>query len=47
VTCFIFSVAEGIKHFKDGNQVEAMQLLNKALQIDEVNVEALTARGAL
>ena len=33
--------------FKKGRQVEAMQHLNKALQIDEKNVEALVARGAL
>lgn len=30
-----------------GKQTEAIQYLNKALQIDETNVEALTARGAL
>ncbi|KAK2152570.1 hypothetical protein LSH36_325g03036 [Paralvinella palmiformis] len=41
------SVAEGINHFKQGKQVEAMQYLNKALQIDKENVEALVARGAL
>ncbi|XP_062576579.1 tetratricopeptide repeat protein 14-like [Saccostrea cucullata] len=41
------SVAEGIKYFKMGKQTEAMQYLNKALQIDALNVEALTARGAL
>ena len=28
-------------------QTEAMQMLNKALQIDYTNVEALVARGAL
>ena len=41
------SVAEGIRYFKDGKYPEAMQYLNKALQIDEDNVEALVARGAL
>lgn len=43
----LFSVADGIKYFKMGRQTEAIQYLNKALQIDETNVEALTARGAL
>ena len=41
------SVADGIQHFKEGRQMEAMQCLNKALQIDADNVEALVARGAL
>ena len=41
------SVAEGIQLFKEGKHVEAMQHLNKALQIDADNVEALVARGAL
>lgn len=40
-------MADGIKYFKMGRQTEAIQYLNKALQIDETNVEALTARGAL
>lgn len=44
---FNYSVADGIKYFKMGKQPEAIQYLNKALQIDETNVEALTARGAL
>ena len=34
-------------HFKAGRHTEAMQYLNKALQIDEENVEAFVARGAL
>ena len=42
-----FSVAQGIAFFKEGRQTEAMQQLNKALQIDTTNVEALVARGAL
>ena len=41
------SVAEGIQLFKEGKHIEAMQHLNKALQIDSDNVEALVARGAL
>ena len=44
---YIFSVAQGIAFFKEGRQTEAMQQLNKALQIDTTNVEALVARGAL
>jgi len=45
VSCY--SVAEGVAYFKDGRQTEAMQKLNKALQIDNDNAEALVARGAL
>ena len=41
------SVADGIRYFKEGKHSEAMQHLNRALQIDEDNVEALVARGAL
>uniref|UniRef100_T1INB4 Uncharacterized protein n=1 Tax=Strigamia maritima TaxID=126957 RepID=T1INB4_STRMM len=41
------SVADGISHFKAGRHTEAFQCLNKALQIDPENVEALVARGAL
>ncbi len=44
---YVFSVAEGVAHFKAGKHTEAMQHLNKALQIDSENVEALVARGAL
>lgn len=40
-------VASGIKYFKAGNNIEAFQCLNQALKIDEDNVEALVARGAL
>lgn len=43
----VFSVADGVDHFKHGRLTEAMQMLNKALQIDADNVEALVARGAL
>jgi hypothetical protein len=41
------SVAEGVEHFKNDRLPEAMQMFNKALQIDSENVEALVARGAL
>jgi hypothetical protein len=41
------SVHEGVEHLKHGRQVESMQCLKKALHIDEHNVEALVARGAL
>ncbi|GAB6028215.1 hypothetical protein CHUAL_002409 [Chamberlinius hualienensis] len=41
------SVKQGVDHFKAGNKVEAFQCLNKALQIDPLNVEAFVARGAL
>ncbi|XP_076338726.1 uncharacterized protein LOC143240341 isoform X2 [Tachypleus tridentatus] len=40
------SVKDGVAHFKAGNHTEAFQCLNKALQIDTENVEALVARGA-
>ncbi|XP_065575369.1 tetratricopeptide repeat protein 14 homolog isoform X2 [Artemia franciscana] len=40
-------VAEGIAYFKKGNETEAFQCLNKALQIDPCNVEGSVARGAL
>lgn len=40
-------MADGIEHFKNGQQVEAFQCLNKALNIDPRNVEGLVARGAL
>ena len=40
-------VAQGIKYFKAGNNVEAFQCLNQALTIDTDNVEGLVARGAL
>ena len=38
-------VAQGIKYFKSGNNVEAFQCLNQALKIDSENVEGLVARG--
>jgi len=44
---FVISVAEGVNHFKHGRLTEAMQMFNKALQIDADNIEALVARGAL
>jgi len=44
---FMSSVADGVNHFKHDRLPEAMQMFNKALQIDGDNVEALVARGAL
>ncbi|XP_064455554.1 tetratricopeptide repeat protein 14-like isoform X2 [Ornithodoros turicata] len=41
------SLKDGVMHFKAGNHTEAFVCLNKALQIDPENVEALVARGAL
>ncbi|GFN74037.1 hypothetical protein PoB_000054300 [Plakobranchus ocellatus] len=41
------SVVQGVEMFKKGDYLEAMQHLNRALQIDTENVEALVARGAL
>ncbi|KAK6167220.1 hypothetical protein SNE40_021308 [Patella caerulea] len=41
------SVLQGVTLFKKGNYLEAMQYLNRALQIDDKNVEGLVARGAL
>ncbi|XP_075748431.1 uncharacterized protein LOC119164176 isoform X3 [Rhipicephalus microplus] len=41
------SLKDGVMHFKAGNHSEAFGCLNKALQIDPENVEALVARGAL
>lgn len=44
---FHCSVSDGIVHFKAGRQSEAIGYLNKALQMDTDNVEALVARGAM
>ncbi|CAL1593365.1 unnamed protein product [Knipowitschia caucasica] len=41
------SVRLGVDHFKNERHVEAMNEFNKALDIDNNNVEALVARGAL
>ncbi|KAK3786355.1 hypothetical protein RRG08_022977 [Elysia crispata] len=41
------SVVQGVEMFKKGDYLEAMQHLNRALQVDAENVEALVARGAL
>ncbi|KAH9514682.1 Tetratricopeptide repeat protein 14 [Bulinus truncatus] len=41
------SLVQGVDMFKQGKYLEAMQHLNRALQIDKENVEALVARGAL
>ncbi|XP_069753234.1 tetratricopeptide repeat protein 14 isoform X2 [Narcine bancroftii] len=40
-------VKTGVDHFKAGQYVDAMNEYNKALEIDNNNVEALVARGAL
>ncbi|GFS17111.1 tetratricopeptide repeat protein 14 [Elysia marginata] len=42
-----YSVVQGVEMFKKGDYIEAMQHLNRALQVDAENVEALVARGAL
>ena len=47
LSAFVLSVAAGVDHLKHGRLTEAMQMFNKALQIDSDNVEALVARGAL
>jgi len=44
---YVPSVAAGVDHLKHSRLTEAMQMFNKALQIDADNVEALVARGAL
>lgn len=41
------SVQKGIEHFKAERTMEALQCYNKALSIDNENVEAYVARGAL
>uniref|UniRef100_A0A914V014 Uncharacterized protein n=1 Tax=Plectus sambesii TaxID=2011161 RepID=A0A914V014_9BILA len=41
------SVVKGVERFRAGKNGEAMQHLNKALQVEAENVEALVARGAL
>ncbi|XP_067949764.1 tetratricopeptide repeat protein 14-like [Watersipora subatra] len=41
------SVVQGVKLYKEGKQMEAMTMYNKALDTDMNNVEALVARGAL
>ncbi|XP_053719094.1 tetratricopeptide repeat protein 14 isoform X3 [Synchiropus splendidus] len=40
-------VRSGVEHFKHGRHVDAMNEYNKALEIDDNNIEALVARGAL
>eukprot|EP00079_Xenopus_tropicalis_P025517 XP_012818845.1 PREDICTED: tetratricopeptide repeat protein 14 isoform X2 [Xenopus tropicalis] len=40
-------VKHGVDYFKVGRHVDAMNEYNKALEIDDKNVEALVARGAL
>lgn len=41
------TTAKGVEHFKAGNFDAAMKYFEHALQIDNENVEALVARGAL
>jgi Tfp pilus assembly protein PilF len=41
------SVQRGVGLFRDGKNQDAMHSYNKALSIDENNVEAYVARGAL
>jgi hypothetical protein len=41
------SVSRGIKLFKENETSDAMIHFNKALAIDEENVDGLVARGAL
>ncbi|XP_040580208.1 tetratricopeptide repeat protein 14 isoform X2 [Lepeophtheirus salmonis] len=41
------SVESGIRYLKSGNNIEAFQCLNQAINIDPQNVEGLVARGAL
>ncbi|XP_018119163.1 tetratricopeptide repeat protein 14 isoform X2 [Xenopus laevis] len=40
-------VKQGVDYFKVGRHIDAMNEYNKALEIDDKNVEALVARGAL
>lgn len=40
-------VSKGVDYFKQGNIGEASQCLNQALNVDQKNVDALVARGAL
>lgn len=40
-------MARGVERFRAGENGEALQHFNKALQVDPDHVEALVARGAL
>ncbi|PVD18742.1 hypothetical protein C0Q70_21293 [Pomacea canaliculata] len=42
-----WSVEQGVEMVKKGRQLEAIQYLNRALQLDPDNTEALVARGAV
>ncbi len=44
---YYFSVVRGVERFRAGRNLEAMQHLNRALEVDKDNIEALVARGAL
>lgn len=41
------NVQQGIKYYKEGRNIDALALFKKALSLDEQNVDALVARGAL
>lgn len=41
------SVEEGVRFMKDGDTTAALASLNKAVELNKKNVEALVARGAL
>lgn len=42
-----FSVAQGVKYFKDGRNTEALQCYNFAIEVENTNPDAYVARGAL
>ncbi len=42
-----FSVAQGVKYFKDGRNTEALQCYNFAIEVENSNADAYVARGAL
>ncbi|VDP12028.1 unnamed protein product [Soboliphyme baturini] len=41
------AVTKGIERLRQGLSTEALQLFNKALEVDPTNIDALVARGAL
>lgn len=43
----MFSVEKGVEKLKMGMAPEALSFFNKAIEVDDVNVEAFVARGAL
>lgn len=44
---FVFSVAQGVKYFKDNRNTEALQCYNFAIEVEATNADAYVARGAL